>query len=86
MPSKIITTKNKNIFIAPDLLFKKKHKNCLAICMFKESTVNLGSSALGIKALESAKITPKQNESIRRLLVKKFKKTSLITMHSLIPN
>ena len=81
----IIKGKNKRTFIVPNLLFKKMHKNCLATRMFKLNVVSLGSNALGVKALESAKITPKQNESIRRLLVKKFKETSVSTMHSLIP-
>jgi large subunit ribosomal protein L16 len=87
MANKIMPIKNKskNTFIAPILLFKKKHKNCIASQTYKESIINLGSDALGIKALESAKITPKQNESIRRLLVKKFKEIAISITHSLVP-
>lgn len=86
MVNKITVTKNKSTFTAPVLSFKKKHKNHIAAQMFKKTAVSLGSNALGIKAIESAKVTPKQNESVRRLLVKKFKETSISIMHSLIPN
>lgn len=85
MSNKIIKAKSKSIFIAPNLFFKKRQKKHLAPQLFKGSVVTLGPNALGIKALESAKITSKQNESLRRLLVKKFKETSIITTHSLIP-
>jgi len=86
MASKIVVTRNKSTFIAPVLSFKKRHKNHIAAQMFKQTVVTLGSNAMGIKAIESAKITPKQNESVRRLLVKKFKETSISIMHSLIPS
>ena len=84
--SKNIKTKNKTIFTAPDLLFKKKHKGLIASQIYKKSLINLGSFAFGIKAMESARITPKQNESIRRVLVKKFKNIIVSTQHSLIPD
>ena len=53
--------KNKTIFIAPDLLFKKKHKSLIASQVYKQNSTNLGPFTFGIKALEYARITPKQN-------------------------
>lgn len=84
--SKNIKTKNKTIFTAPDLLFKKKHKGLISPQIYKKSLINLGYFAFGIKAMESARVTPKQNESIRRVLVKKFKNIIVSTQHSLIPD
>ena len=88
MANNSLTTKikNKTIFTAPDLLFKKKHKSLIVPQVYKENVTNLGSFAFGIKAMESARITPKQNESLRRILVKKFKNIAISTSHSLIPD
>jgi large subunit ribosomal protein L16 len=81
-----IKNKNKTIFVAPELPFKKKHKNLIAPQVYKKSVITLGSFAIGIKATESARITPKQNESLRRIFVKKFKSVAISTQHSLIPD
>lgn len=88
MANNILTTKNKNktIFVAPDLLFKKMHKGVLATQTYKQSIIDVGPFTIGIKAMESARITPKQNESLRRVLVKKFKNIIISTKHSLIPS
>lgn len=85
---KILTTKNKNktIFTPPDLIFKKKHKGLISIQSYKQNVITLGNIAIGIKAKESARITSKQNESLRRILVKKFKNIIISTNHSLIPS
>lgn len=85
---KILTTKSKNktSFSPPDLLFKKKHKGLIPVQSYKQNVITLGNVAIGIKAKESARITPKQNESLRRILVKKFKDLVISTNHSLIPS
>jgi len=78
--------KNKSVFIAPELSFKKKHKGLIVREIYNKRLITLGYSALGIKAMESARVTPKQNESLRRILVKKFKDVVVSTNHSLIPS
>jgi hypothetical protein len=87
MANNIIMAKNKNktTFVAPVLPFKKRHKNSLAPKIYTQNVTNLGAFALGIKAMESARVTPKQNESLRRILVKKFREIAVSTIHSLIP-
>lgn len=80
-----VKNKNKSIFIAPELPFKKKHKGLIVPEIYNKRLITLGYYALGIKAMEPARITPKQNESLRRILVKKFKDVVVSTNHSLIP-
>ena len=80
-----VRNKNKSIFIAPELSFKKKHKGLIVPEIYNKRLITLGYFAFGIKALEPARITPKQNESLRRILVKKFKDIVVSTNHSLIP-
>jgi hypothetical protein len=77
---------NKTIFIAPQFIFTKIHKNLIKGQTHKKYLTDLGANPMGIKALEVAKVTPKQNESFRRTLSKKFKKITISINHSLIPN
>jgi large subunit ribosomal protein L16 len=81
-----VKSKNKTIFVPPELSFKKMHKGLIPVQIYKQNLTNLGFFPIGIKALESARITPKQNESLRRVLGKKFKNIIIYTNHSLIPS
>lgn len=78
--------KTKSIFSAPQLPFKKKHKKRIAEKRYDTRNTCLYDSTFGIKAQESAKITHKQNENLRRILVRKFKRHTLFFRNALLPD
>lgn len=77
---------NKTIFLPPQLIFKKKHKSVIKNQIYNAKDTLLFSTTFGIKANECAKVTHKQNENLRRNLVRTFKKNIISFRHSLIPN
>ena len=81
-----IKKKIKNIFIAPQLIFKKRHKKNITSQTYNLKLTSLQNFSFGIKALETAKTTYKQTESLRRTLVRKLKKRPVFFTHSLIAN
>lgn len=78
--------KTKNIFVPPQLVFKKRHKKKIKPQAYNLKLTSLQNFSFGIKALEAAKTTYKQTESLRRTLVRKLKKRPVFFTHSLIAN
>lgn len=81
-----IKKKTKNIFVQPQLIFKKRHKEKIIPQIYNLKLTSLQNFSFGIKALEAAKTTYKQTESLRRTLVRKLKKRPVSFTHALIPN
>lgn len=76
----------KSVFSAPQLFFKKKHKKIITEKQYDLRNTCLYDSTFGVKAQETAKITHKQNENLRRILVRKFKRHTLFFRNSLLPD
>lgn len=81
-----IKKKTKNIFVPPQLIFKKRHKKKIIPQIYNLKLTSLQNFSFGVKALEAAKTTYKQTESLRRTLVRKLKKRPVFFTHSLIAN
>jgi ribosomal protein L16/L10AE len=77
---------NKNLFALPQMISKKYQKNRIMLQINKPSLTLLGDYAYGVKALESAKVTFKQNASLYKILTQKFHKLALFMKHLLLPN
>lgn len=77
---------NKNSFVVPHLKYKKRHKGNITPQLYAARSTTLGGDTFGIRALEVAKITIKQNESFRRVLGRKFKKHAITSTHTLNPD